>query len=88
MGRYTVSGSGADCKSAASGSGGSIPSLPTMGSSSNGRVSPLQGLNEGSIPSDSTIAASGTIYLVLTTLKARRIGFANTDETSCKDPLA
>lgn len=29
MGRYTVSGSGADCKSAALGSGGSTPSLPT-----------------------------------------------------------
>lgn len=29
MGRYTVSGSGADCKSAAIGSGGSTPSLPT-----------------------------------------------------------
>ena len=30
MGRYTVSGSGADCKSVASGSGGSTPSLPTI----------------------------------------------------------
>ena len=29
MGRYTVSGSGADCKSAVIGSGGSTPSLPT-----------------------------------------------------------
>lgn len=29
MGRYTVSGSGADCKSAVNGSGGSTPSLPT-----------------------------------------------------------
>ena len=29
MGRYTVSGSGADCKSAALGSGGSTPSLST-----------------------------------------------------------
>lgn len=43
---------------------------------------------ESSILSGSTIAASGTMYLVLTTPKARRIGFANTDETSCKDPLA
>ena len=29
MGRYTVSGSGTDCKSVAFGSGGSTPSLPT-----------------------------------------------------------
>ena len=30
MGRYTVSGSGTDCKSVAFGSGGSTPSLPTI----------------------------------------------------------
>ncbi len=30
MGRYTVSGSGADCKSAVNDSGGSTPSLPTI----------------------------------------------------------
>ena len=30
MGRYTVSGSGADCKSVVNDSGGSTPSLPTI----------------------------------------------------------
>ena len=30
MGRYTVSGSGADCKSVVFDSGGSTPSLPTI----------------------------------------------------------
>ena len=43
MGRYTVSGSGADCKSVVVDSGGSTPSLPTI------YLSKLVGNREGNL---------------------------------------